>query len=211
MDVDPAPHSTISPMEEEEKTPDEPMAQEVIAPPLVSQGSEQTAIVPPSEQKEKALVPESQKAAKGVPTSKNDGSSSSSKPSVQGKPRKPHATLKPIEEGVPAPDDIRTRRMIDEESLRNPLETFPLFPVEDGPNGPAFNEQLHNSKLAFFGTSLESGHHCHLDSRLRSRQCIMLAFCSARIAFSSTRFWILQSSKVYRASIKPSSKLSRSF
>ena len=69
----------------------------------------------------------------------------------------PRAPLKPIDEGVPAPDDIQTRIMGEEEHLRNPLEKFPLFPVEDGLNGPAFNEQFHLSKLAFFGTSPYDG------------------------------------------------------
>jgi hypothetical protein len=117
MDVDPAPRSTASQLEEEEKKSEEPMAQEVIALPVVSQVYEHEVLVPPSEEKkekEKALVPESLKAAKGVPASKNYGSSSSSKPSVQGKSRKLRAPLKLIDEGVSAPDDIRTQRMAEE-------------------------------------------------------------------------------------------------
>ena len=69
----------------------------------------------------------------------------------------PHAPLKPIEEYVPSHNDVLTRIMDEEELLRNPLETFPLFPLEDGPNGPAFNEQLHLLKLAFFGVSPYEG------------------------------------------------------
>ena len=55
----------------------------------------------------------------------------------------PHSPVKHIEEGVPAPDDIWTQIRDEEEHLRNRFETFPLFPVEDGPNGPSFNEQFH--------------------------------------------------------------------
>jgi hypothetical protein len=72
--------------------------------------------------------------------------------------------LKPIEEGVQAPDDIRTKN-VNEEHLKNPLETFPLFPVEDGPNGPTFNEQFHLSKHAFFGTSPYEGERTSLSPR----------------------------------------------
>ena len=57
MDVDPAPHSIASHMEEEEKKPNELMDQEVIAPPVVPQVSEHEVIVPPYDQKkEKTLV-----------------------------------------------------------------------------------------------------------------------------------------------------------
>ena len=116
--------------------------------------------MPPSEEmkeKEKALVQEKQTSAKGVRASKNDGTSTSLKPSVQGKSRMSDDPLKPIKEGVPTPDDIRTQHMTEEESMRNPLEIFPLFLVEDGLNGPAFNEHLHHCKLAFFGTSPYEG------------------------------------------------------
>jgi hypothetical protein len=142
MDVDPAPRSTTTQLEEEEKKSEETMAHEGIVPPVVSHESEKEAVVPQAEGntiKEKALVAESQKAAEGVPASKNDGQSSSSKKSALEKSRKPRAPLKPIEEGVQASDDIRTRN-VSEEHVKNPLETFPLFLVEDGPNGHSFNE-----------------------------------------------------------------------
>jgi hypothetical protein len=62
MDVNPAPCSTSTQLEEEEKKYEEPMAQEGIVPPAMSQASEKEAVVPPVEEntvKEKALVPES--------------------------------------------------------------------------------------------------------------------------------------------------------
>jgi hypothetical protein len=170
MDVDPPPRSTVSPMVEEEKKPDEPMAQEVTAPPLVPKGSEQKAVVPPSEQiEEKASVQDSLKAAEGVPVSKIDGSSCPSKPSVLAKARNLCAPLKPINEDLSDADDVQAQLMADEE-LRNPLETFPLFPVEDGPNGLAFNEQLHNSKLAFFWTSPYEGEPTSLSPRFWTKE-----------------------------------------
>ena len=119
------------------------MAREETAPPAVPHATKKEVVSPPTEEtarKEKALVPESQKDAEGVLASKNSGQTSSSKPSAREKSTKPHAPLRPIEEGVPTPDDARTQSMADEEPLRNPLETYPLFPVKDGPNGPAFNE-----------------------------------------------------------------------
>ena len=108
-------------------------------------------------EKEKALVQEKETSAEEVQASKNDGNSTSLKPSVQGKSRMSDDPLKPIKEGVPTPDDIQTQRMTEEESLINPLETFPLFLVEDGLNGPAFNEHLHHSKLTLFGTGPYEG------------------------------------------------------
>ena len=75
MDVDPAAHSTTPQLEEEEIKSDAPMAQEVIAPPVVPQVSEKEVVGPPTEGnslKEKALLSERQKAVEGVPTSKND-------------------------------------------------------------------------------------------------------------------------------------------
>ena len=61
MDVDPAPRSTSPQFEEEERKSAEPMAQEVISPPVVPQVCEKDVFVPPTEvnaPKEKALVPE---------------------------------------------------------------------------------------------------------------------------------------------------------
>jgi hypothetical protein len=98
----------------------------------------------------------------------------------------PRAPLKPIEEGVPAPDDIRTRFMADVEQLRNPLETYPLFPVEDGPNGPAFNEQFHHSKLAFFGTSPYDGERTSLSPRFCTKE---QAVYYARILYFKNRIF----------------------
>ena len=115
-------------MEEEEKKSDERMAQEVTI--SVPQVSESKAAV---STKENAPVSEGLKAAKGVPVSKVDGSSNSSKPSVSVKLRKRSAPLKPIEEDSVVPDDSQTRHMGKEELPRNPLETFPPFPIEDDP------------------------------------------------------------------------------
>ena len=85
-----------------------------------------------------------------------------------------------------APDDIRIRNMSEEEQLRNPLETFPLFPVEDGLNGPAFNEQFHLLKLAFFGTSPYDGERTSLSPRFWTKE---QSVYYARILYEKNRIF----------------------
>lgn len=63
--------------------------------------------------------------------------------------------------------------MSDEESLSSPLETFPLFLVEDGPIGPVFNEQFHQLKLAFFGASPYDGERTFLSPRFWTKEQTM--------------------------------------
>lgn len=63
--------------------------------------------------------------------------------------------------------------MSEEDHLRNPLETFPLFPIEDGPNGPAFNEQFHLPKLAFFGTSPYDGERTSFPPRFWTKERVV--------------------------------------
>ena len=76
--------------------------------------------------------------------------------------------------------------MTDEEPLSNPLEMYPLFPVEDGPNGPAFNEQVHRSKLAFFGTSPYDGETTSMTSRFWTKE---QAVYYARILYGKNRIF----------------------
>ena len=45
-----------------------------------------------------------------------------------------------------------------------------MFPVEYGTNGPAFNEQLHLSKLSFFGTSPYEGEKTSMSSRFWTKE-----------------------------------------
>ena len=87
---------------------------------------------------------------------------------------------------MPAPDDVRTHSMADGEPLRNPLETFPLFPIDDGPNGPAFNEQFHHSKLAFFGTSPYDGERTSMSPRFWTKE---QAVYYARILYGKNRIF----------------------
>ena len=74
-------------------------------------------------------------------------------PSAPEKAERSLAPLKAIDENVPASKDVQPMEVSDEENRKNPQESFPLFPVVYDPNGPAFNEQLHHSKIAFFGVS----------------------------------------------------------
>jgi hypothetical protein len=76
---------------------------------------------------------------------------------------------------------------INEEELRkNPQESFPLFSAEYGPNGPAFNEQLHSSKLAFFGVSPYEGERTSLSPRFWTEE---QAIYYARILFGKHRIF----------------------
>jgi hypothetical protein len=129
MDVDSSPCFTAPLMEEEEKKSTEPLAQVTVSASPIS--------VPKSAEiaKDKAPMSKEMKAAEGVPASKIIGSSSSSKPSESARSRKRNAPLRPIEEDSIVPDESLTRCSAEEELPRNLLETFPPFPVEDGPNG----------------------------------------------------------------------------
>ena len=57
--------------------------------------------------KEKALVSENEKATEGIPAKENDGQSSDPMPSAPEKAKRPLAPLKPIDENVPASDDVQ--------------------------------------------------------------------------------------------------------
>ena len=61
-------------------------------------------------------------------------------PSASEKVMIPHAPLQPTDEKAPASDDIQPIEISKEEYRKNPQESFPLFSVEYGPNGPSFNE-----------------------------------------------------------------------
>ena len=102
--------------------------------------------------------------------------------------KRPLCPLKPIDENVPASDD-HPMEISDEENQTKPQESFPLFPAEHGPNGPAFNEQLHSSKLAFFGVSPYEGERTSLARGFGlKKQSIMLGSCLAKTKFSITRY-----------------------
>ena len=139
MEVDPAPASIASQIEEEEKKSEEStthdgdiapsIPQETVKKAVVTQASKEV-VVPPTDEnapKEKALVPDSQKTTEGVPVKVNDGQTSASRPSAPEKLKRPLAPLKPIDEHLPASDDIRSMEMSDEENMKNPQETFPLL------------------------------------------------------------------------------------
>lgn len=98
----------------------------------------------------------------------------------------PRPPLKFIEEELPAQDDIRSHPATKEDSLRNLLETFPLFPAEDGPRGPKFIEQDHRSKLAFFGTIPYEGERIALSFRFRMKEH---AIYYARILYYKNRIF----------------------
>ena len=139
--------------------------------------------MPPSVEnapKENALVPDSQKAAEGVPVKENEGQTSASTPSTLEKVIRPLAPLKPIDENAPSYDDIQPMEISKEDYRKNPQESFPLFPAEYGPNGPAFNEQLHSSKLAFFGVSPYEGERTSLSLKFWTKEQVVYY---ARIQF----------------------------
>jgi hypothetical protein len=107
-------------------------------------------------------------------------------PSAPEKAKRPLAPLKPIDENMPASDDVQPMEISDEENRKIPQESFPLFPAEYGPNGPAFNEQLHVSKLAFFGTSPYIGERTSLSPRFWTKE---QAVYYARILFGKNRIF----------------------
>ena len=74
----------------------------------------------------------------------------------------------------------------DEGDLKNPEETFSLFPAGYGPNGHGFNEQLHLSKLVFFGTSPYEGERTSLSPRFWIEEQAMYY---ARILFGKNRIF----------------------
>ena len=107
MEVDPAPGSLASQPEQEEKKSEEPMAHEQVVPPVapketkkdvvVTQVSEEV-VVPPTVEcppKEKTLVPDSQRAVKGVLVKRNEGQTSASMPSTPEKSKGPLLHLSP--------------------------------------------------------------------------------------------------------------------
>jgi hypothetical protein len=98
-------------------------------------------------------VPEIQVSTEVVPAKEIEGRNSAPMPSAPENVKRPLAPLKPIDENVPASDDVQPMEIRDEENQKNPQESFPLFPAKYGPSGPAFNEQLQHLKLAFFGVS----------------------------------------------------------
>ena len=61
----------------------------------------------------------------------------------------------------------------DEETPKNPQESFPLFPAEYGPNGTAFNQELHLSKLDFFETSPYEGERTSLSPRFWTEEQVV--------------------------------------
>ena len=97
---------------QEKRKAEEPMAhkQEVspVVPPVFPEETEGEAVVtqvpaevvvPPTDEnapKEKALVPDSQKTAEGVPTKNNDGQTSASKPSTPEKMKGPLLHSSPL-------------------------------------------------------------------------------------------------------------------
>ena len=76
---------------------------------IVTQESEEVVVPPTIENspKEKALVPENEKAVEGVPAKVNDGQSNDPMPSAPEKAKRPLAPLKPIDENVPASVDVQ--------------------------------------------------------------------------------------------------------
>nr|XP_020189856.1 RNA polymerase II degradation factor 1-like [Aegilops tauschii subsp. strangulata] len=138
--------------EHEEKKPREPMAPEekvqedappvpqhqTIPPVLPQQAigelaetleSQEVFVLPPVDvsPKEKALVPESEKAVEGVPAKENDSPSSDPMPSASEKDMIPHALVHPSDENAPADDDIQPMEISKEVYQKNPQESFPLF------------------------------------------------------------------------------------
>jgi hypothetical protein len=156
MEVDPALGSLASQPKQEEKKLEEPMApkekEQIVVPPVlpqqiegeqvVTQESEEVIVTPTIENslKEKALVPENEKADEGVAAKKIEGQTSALMPSAPEKVIRPLAPLKPINENVPASDDVQPMEISEEEIRKNPQESFLLFQAEHGPNGPAFDE-----------------------------------------------------------------------
>ena len=129
-------------------------------------------------------MPENEKAAEGVPAKENEGQTSAPKPSTPEKMTL--APLKTINENVPSSDDVQPMEISNEEYRENPQEPFPLFPAEYVPNGPVFNEQLHLSKLEFFGKSPYEGERTSLSPRFWTKE---QAVYYARILFGKNKIF----------------------
>ena len=113
---------------------------------MVTQESEEVVVPPTIENspKEKALVPENEKVVEGVPAKEIEGQTSDPMPSSLEEVIRTSAPLKPIDENAPVSEDVQPMETSKEEYRKNSQESFLLFPAEYGPNGPAFNEQLHS-------------------------------------------------------------------
>jgi hypothetical protein len=104
----------------------------------------------------------------------------SAKLKAKGPPKKyPHEKVS-VEEELPS--DV----LPEEEPLKNPLETFPLFPVEDGPRGPKFIEAIHKEKLQFFQESPYKRERTSLSSRFWTKE---QAIYYARILYCKNRIF----------------------
>lgn len=183
MEVDPPSRAATSLVGKIEEKSEEPMAQpNLSSDPLVTQEAsvpqtkekidEEKAPVPISEEKvdkEKALEPKPQSTAEGVPAMKEFENVSSTAPcafksKAKGPPKKyPH-------EKVSIEEDFPSKVLPEEEPLLNPLEMFPLFPLEDGPRGPKFITAIHKEKLKFFQESPYKGEHTSLSPRFWTKE-----------------------------------------
>jgi hypothetical protein len=145
-----------------------PVQSHQVLPPVLPQLAGEVFVPPPStveSPKEKALEPESKKAVEGVPMKKNDQRSDDPMPSTSEKDIVPHVPIQPSDENASAANDVQPMEISTKVYRKNPQESFPLFSSEYGPNGPAFNEQLNSSKLAFFSVSPYEGERTSLSSR----------------------------------------------
>ena len=84
---------------------------------VVTQVTEGVVMPPPivSSLKEKALVPENEKAPEEVPTKEIEGQTSVLIPSAPEKAKRPFAPVKPIDENEQASDDVQPMEINDEE------------------------------------------------------------------------------------------------
>jgi hypothetical protein len=131
------------------------------------------------EDKEMAPVPSTdevvpkempQSIAEGVPAKKDLDVSGPSVPSASTKDKGKGPLKKYPHEKVATKEVVPMAVQLDEESVFNPLETFPLFPNEDGPRGPKFIKAIHKEKLKFFKESPYNGEHTSLLPRFWTKE-----------------------------------------
>jgi hypothetical protein len=155
------------------------VSEEVVVPPTVE-----------SSLKEKALVPDSQKVAEGVPAKENEGQTSAPMPSASEKVKRPLAPLKPIDENAPASDDVHRWKLTMKIIGKIPRKRLICSLLD-------MAQMVLRSMSNFICRSLrslgsvrmkEKGLHCHPGSGLKSKLYIMLGSCLARIEFLISRY-----------------------
>jgi hypothetical protein len=142
-------------------------------PQTVEQVNEEMAPVPSNDNaeiEEKALEPKSQPTTEGVPVKKNSKISGLSAPTVSVKTKGKGPPKKYPHEKIATDEAVPTAVQLDEESVINPLETFSLFPIEDGLRGPKFIEAIHMEKLKFFKESPYNGECTSLSPRFWTKE-----------------------------------------